>query len=151
MTSSSSMDVDIDNTIITELLPFQLEKFRKESEPYIVFIIKFGAEWCGPCQKIRETCENYFHKINKYHKNIICIDIDVDETIELFSLLKTKKMVKGLPTILAYYGGNKEHWFIPNDSVSGGDIEQVNNFFERCIKYSDDTFSLINSVNKINI
>ena len=97
MTSSSSMDLDIDNTIITELSPSQLEIFKRESDPHIVFIIKFGAEWCGPCQKIKQTCENYFYKINKHHKNIMCFDIDVDETIELFSLLKNRRAPVAAP------------------------------------------------------
>jgi len=146
---ASSSFVDMDDNIITELLPNQLEKLRKESQTYNIFIIKFGAEWCGPCNKIKETCENYFYTINKQHKNIICIDIDVDETIELFTFLKTKKMVKGLPTILAYYGGNTEHWFIPNDSVSGADIQKIDDFFERCIRYSNENYALLNAVNNI--
>lgn len=148
---ASSSFVDMDDNIITELLPNQLEKLRKESQTYNIFIIKFGAEWCGPCNKIKETCENYFYTINKHHKNIICIDIDVDETIELFTFLKTKKMVKGLPTILAYYGGNTEHWFIPNDSVSGADIQKIDDFFERCIRYSNENYELLNAVNNISL
>lgn len=144
---------DMDNTIITELVSSELITYRNNSQPYMIYIIKFGASWCGPCQKIKQVCENYFYKINQNHKNITCIDIDVDETIELYTVLKKRKMVNGLPTILSYYGGHKEsdHWFIPDDSISGGDIEKVKDFFERCIKHSVETYSLISNMSNTSI
>lgn len=141
---AQSSHMDIENTIITELLPEQLVRLREESDPQIVFIIKFGATWCGPCKKIKQECENYFYKINTTYKNIMCFDIDVDDSVELYMILKKRKMVNGLPTILAYYGGKTEHWYIPNDSVSGGDVPKVRAFFERCIKYSTDASTLTN-------
>ena len=96
-----------------------------------VLIVKFGASWCRPCKNIKETCETWFSKLPE---NIICADIDIDECLDLYMALKTKKMVKGVPSILAWFGGNeREHWYIPDDSVSGGDILPVNAFFERCV------------------
>jgi len=95
-----------------------------------VLIIKFGAEWCRPCKNIKETCETWFSKLPE---NIIGADIDIDECMDLYMALKTKKMVNGVPSLLAWFGDNpRDNWFIPDDSVSGGDIQQVNKFFERC-------------------
>jgi hypothetical protein len=38
-----------------------------------------------------------------------------------------------VPTILAFYGDvSRDQWYIPDDSVSGGNIQQVQQFFERC-------------------
>jgi len=96
-----------------------------------LLIIKFGADWCRPCKNIKSTCETWFTKMPE---NVICADIDIDECLDLYMALKTKKMVKGVPVLLAYYGDvTRDQWYIPDDSVSGGDIENVNKFFERCL------------------
>jgi len=141
---AKALDIDFDNMIITELLPENLIKLRENSDPSILYIIKFTAPWCGPCQKIKQVCEDYYHKINKDHKNITCFELDIDETMELYVTLKQKKMVNGIPVLLAYKGGRTEHWFIPNDSITGGNTIKVAEFFERCIKYSISASSLNN-------
>ena len=50
-------------------------------------------------------------------------------------LEKKLKMVNGIPAILAYHSGEKDFWYVPDDSVLGGDKPQVRNFFDRCINY----------------
>jgi len=96
-----------------------------------VFIIKFGAEWCGPCKVIEQQVK-YLMGQMPADKTINAI-IDVDESIEVYMFLKTKKMVSGIPAILCYKKGN--HTFIPDDSVVGGDPNGVNDFFKRCTSY----------------
>ena len=62
------------------------------------------------------------------------MELDIDDTVDLYFALKSKKMVNGIPALLAYYQENsreKEHWFIPSDSVTGADERQVNEFFSR--------------------
>jgi hypothetical protein len=61
---------------------------------------------------------------------VVCADIDVDECFDLYSFLKSKKMVNGIPAILAYYKNNLN--YIPSDSVLGANAEQVDLFFRRC-------------------
>ena len=96
-----------------------------------VLIIKFGAEWCGPCKKIE-------HLVNccmgQMPNTIQCVMVDVDESIEIYGFLKTKKMINGIPAILAYYAGNLN--YIPDDAVIGADEAQVKMFFERCLEQS---------------
>jgi thiol-disulfide isomerase/thioredoxin len=115
---------------LCELSKDQLINFQANASPTQVVIIKFGAEWCGPCQKIKNFCDECFRKLPK---SITCVDIDIDEHIELYVALKSKKMVNGVPALLAYYGGARDHWFIPNDSVLGGDVKLITDFFNRCI------------------
>jgi len=92
-------------------------------------ILKFGAVWCAPCQKIKPLCEEWFAKLPS---NIIIFDIDIDNSLELYMALKKFKMTNGVPTILAYHTRPKEdRWYIPDDSVSGGDLNGVDKFFAR--------------------
>lgn len=97
-----------------------------------IIIIKFTASWCPPCKGIKPIVDDYLKKLPKA---INYIEIDVDESIELYSFLKTKKMLNGIPAILAYCPGIKDTPYVPDDSVLGGNKNEVANFFERCINY----------------
>ena len=92
-----------------------------------VIIIKFGAEWCGPCKKIEEHVKIL---MNSMPSNVQSYIIDIDDSLEVYSFLKTKKMVKAIPSILAYYK-NEEITYIPDDIVIGADVVKINEFFER--------------------
>ena len=97
-----------------------------------MIIIKFTADWCAPCQGIKPIVDEYLEKLPQ---SINYIEIDVDESIELYSFLKTKKMLNGIPAILAFYPGTKDTVYIPDDSVLGGNKNEVAKFFQRCINY----------------
>lgn len=112
------------------IINFQNNDSTKSTD---IIIIKFGAEWCVPCQKIKDTVYDWFGQMPT---KIICADIDIDENLELYVTLKNKKMISGIPTILAYYGNTKDHWFIPDDSVSGTDAKEIAAFFSRCKEQS---------------
>lgn len=113
-----------------------IEKVKNNSELNKMLIIKFTATWCGPCRRIKDICKHYekiFNPVSIYY-----VEVDIDDNSELYSFLKSKRMINGVPSILAYYTNQKnEMWYIPNDSVSGGDVESVEKFFKRCISYSN--------------
>jgi len=94
-----------------------------------VFIIKLGAEWCGPCKRIEELVKSC---MDQAPENVQCAIIDVDEAFEVYGFLKTKRVVNGIPAILGYYKGNLN--YIPDDVVIGSDQKQVIAFFQRCYK-----------------
>ena len=121
----------MENKIINQLDVKQLQELQAKMTSQIL-IIKFGAEWCGPCKKI---APNYYDFIKTAPTNIIFADIDIDESIDLYITLKRNKMVSGIPVFFAYYGGVKrDKWFIPEDSIIGGDVKLVTEFFARCNK-----------------
>ena len=66
----------------------------------------------------------------EFPDKVICCDIDVDESFELYATLKQKKMVSGIPAILCWYKGNET--IIPDDSTIGADVEQIKLLFLRC-------------------
>jgi thiol-disulfide isomerase/thioredoxin len=97
-----------------------------ENNPGLV-VIKLGATWCGPCKTIKPVVDAFFASSPS---NVICCDIDVDQSTDLYSYLKSKKMVNGIPVMLCYKKGNKS--FIPDDSVTGSNPDGLDKFFKRC-------------------
>jgi thiol-disulfide isomerase/thioredoxin len=95
-----------------------------------VFIFKFSAEWCGPCKKIKKFVDKVSLVLPT---NIMYIfSVDVDECFDLYAYLKQKKMVSGIPVMLAYKTGNIT--YVPDASVSGTDETQLKYFFDTCLK-----------------
>jgi thioredoxin-like negative regulator of GroEL len=94
-----------------------------------LFIIKFGAEWCGPCKTINNDVKNVFEHMPS---NVQCATIDIDKCTDVYSFLRTKRVVNGVPVILCYVKRNTSH--IPDDIVVGADKKQIGEFFIRCDK-----------------
>lgn len=118
--------------IITDIKnPKALSDFLKVNPGLI--IIKLGAEWCAPCKRIEPLVNEWYKRMPN---NVYCCIVDVDTCFELYGLYKTKRVAKGIPTILAYYQGN-EH-YIPDDITVGSDEKETNAFFERCVDYLDN-------------
>ena len=109
----------------------QFEGNRKEfldllSENPGVFIFKFTAEWCKPCQIIKEDVQHYFQEITS--EKIKCFEVDVDENFDLYAFMKTKKMIKGIPMLMAFKKGNIEYY--PDNSISGTNLNEIKTFFD---------------------
>ena len=78
--------------------------FLKQNTGIMVF--KFGADWCKPCQTIKDDVEQYFANTPD---NVLCFDLDIDDSFDLYAFLKSKKMVTVIPSILAYVKGNESY------------------------------------------
>lgn len=96
-----------------------------------IILIKFGASWCNPCKKIGPFVKEM---VNKLPNTFTVYDLDVDDNFELYGFLKSKKMVTGIPTLLAYYRQNKT--FASNQCISGTDEKEYKQFFVNCISES---------------
>ena len=95
-----------------------------------IMIFKFTAVWCKPCQLIKEFVTQHIESITANTHDVVCYEIDVDECFDVFAYMKTKKMMKGIPTLMAYKQGTTS--FVPDDSISGIDKQDVSDFFTRC-------------------
>lgn len=100
-----------------------------KQNPGLVFI-KFGAEWCGPCKKIAPVIDHAFAQMPS---SVQCCELDVDDNLQVYGFLKTKKMINGIPVVLCYYKGNTN--YIPDDITVGSDVEKTNDFFKRCVEH----------------
>uniref|UniRef100_A0A6C0EUZ8 Thioredoxin domain-containing protein n=1 Tax=viral metagenome TaxID=1070528 RepID=A0A6C0EUZ8_9ZZZZ len=88
-------------------------------------IIKFGATWCKPCQTVAPILK----KLNEEYKNkkYNYLDLDVDKCSDLYSFLKQKKMVNGIPVVLFYKKCNydENHYYVPSGGVTGASNDIV--------------------------
>lgn len=92
-----------------------------------LIILKLGATWCGPCSKIKDVVHGFFATSPV---DVVCGDIDVDQSFDFYSFLKSKKMVNGIPVLLCYKKGNST--YIPDDIITGSDAGELHKFFTRC-------------------
>ena len=97
-----------------------------------MIIIKFTADWCAPCKSIKDYINNI---VKDLPSKIKFYEIDVDDSIELYAKFKNKKMVNGIPALLAFKDGIKDIWYIPDDSILGANKDEIRSFFDRVIKY----------------
>ena len=114
-----------------------LVEYLKKNE-YEHVILKFYADWCAPCKhigpKVKQLVQETSDRFQNDDKKFIFIEIDVDESFDLYAFLKSKKMVRGIPTMFLYsksvYENVEEnHLFIPQASVSGTNENQIRGFF----------------------
>jgi thiol-disulfide isomerase/thioredoxin len=96
-----------------------------------VIIIKFSATWCAPCKKIEPIVHNFF---STSPPNVICCDLDIDINFDLYSFFKFKKMVNGIPVMLCFTKDNLT--FVPSESCSGTNLNDLDTFFKACNKHS---------------
>lgn len=108
---------------------------RKELIPLLeknpgLIILKFGAEWCGPCKRIEEDVHEYF---NNMPNNVQCGIIDVDESFDIYAYLKKQKIISTIPAILCYIKGNNT--YVPDEILMSSDKKELENYMNKCLKY----------------
>ena len=94
-----------------------------------IIILKFGAEWCGPCKIVEPLINNWFFKMPA--EKVVCGLIDIDDNFEIYGYLKNKRVMKNIPTLLCYYKDNLH--YVPDDLTIGADKNEIDAFFERCL------------------
>ena len=95
--------------------------------------MKLGATWCGPCKQIENVVHGFFASSPP---QVVCADIDIDNSFDFYAFLKSKKMVNGIPVLLCYKMGNTT--FVPDDVVTGADPQALDSFFKRCGQHLND-------------
>jgi len=118
---------------------------RKENALSIgkVFILKFTAAWCKPCKRIQHLCLEWQQALGN---QVVFLEIDIDEEIDIYSFYKRKRIIRGVPAILAWVSKDASlgHW--PEDSVCSADATEVLAFFGRIHKHISDSGRNDNSI-----
>lgn len=95
-----------------------------------IFIVKFSADWCKPCKKIKPVVDAVFASTPS---DVVCADIDISEdgNKDIYSFLKNRRMINGVPTLFMYKKGNND-LLVPDESISGANASSLHTFFTRC-------------------
>jgi thiol-disulfide isomerase/thioredoxin len=97
-------------------------------------IFKFGAGWCGPCKMVMPQCEHWMRQLPRDRFSFI--PVDIDDSFEVYAMLRSKKIVQSVPTLLCYKKGNVNP-ITPDFVVIGANVAQVNHFFQQSITGMD--------------
>ena len=95
-------------------------------------IVKFTADWCGPCKTIKNDVDKMF---NKLPSCVQACNLDVDDNFDLYANMKRLKQLSGIPTIMYFNKGNTT--YIPDLTVEGTDMDKIKNLFALAIKNCD--------------
>lgn len=125
------MSTTLNENIITEMSKQDFGQALMENRGAL--IIKFGAEWCGPCKKIDPLVYSWMNRLPETIQGAV-IDIDDETSFDLYAFLKSKKQVNGVPVILCYKKGNMT--YVPDNVIVGADEDQINRFFTACMAYA---------------
>jgi len=92
-----------------------------------IVIIKFSATWCSPCKRAAPHINAAIANLPNTYKVYF---LDIDESLEIYAYFKTKRMVSGIPSMIAWRKGNTTP--IPDNMVSSSDTKQIDAFFQKC-------------------
>lgn len=106
-----------ENNIILLKTRGEFEEYIKKNKYCIVYI---SAKWCGPCKRIKPLVNKCFSKLT----DVKMILVDADESIDLYSKLKVKKM----PTFYTFINGEMQ------DAQIGSDELGISNLFLKIAK-----------------
>ena len=94
-------------------------------------IIRFTAEWCGPCKQIAPLVAQY---VPMLAPNVWYVDVNIDQSHDIYSLLKSKRVIGGVPTIFCYSfprpDCTRHTVHLPTRSVVGADPARTRAFFD---------------------
>ena len=89
-----------------------------------VLLVFVTGSNCVPCERAKPLVHS---KMETCTYRMISLDRDRDA--DIYSALRTKKQIKGVPTLLAYQAGN--YTLIADLSVSGANPSAIEEFFEQ--------------------
>ena len=90
-----------------------------------VRLIKFGATWCKPCDRVVPLVHDLCKTL---HPDIHFLSVDIDEDSEAFMILKSKRIVSGIPAIVLYPAG-VTNLYNPSFVVCGSDMDGIRSIF----------------------
>jgi thiol-disulfide isomerase/thioredoxin len=133
--SEKETEPETENIVLNHLkIRDDLKIFLKNTNVETTFI-KFGASWCKPCNTIAPIIKSLNEQVKKANITINYFDLDVDKCSDLYSFMKQKKMIRGIPVIMCYKKSqyNDESFYAPYDSITGAFAPDVVNFYKRNI------------------
>ena len=108
-----------------------------------MLLLKFSATWCKPCRTIAPVCQKVFSSMSD---KVYILEIDVDDSLELYSRFKRARMLKGVPALFVWYTPPEEGNppLASDDSCTSAKLQEVSDFLERVrVKSEEHTAPVI--------
>ena len=83
-------------------------------------IIKFGSVNCAPRKKIKVMAEQQMEHLEKHYDRLKCINISIDESMQLYGELKRRRIVNGVPVIVVYDGNQLQRTMVSTFKYGNG-------------------------------
>lgn len=93
----------------------------QQTEPVVV---KFYADWCRPCQQIKQ----FVRGLVVDSQRIILVEVNVDTHRDIASAYR----IRGIPAFMSFRDGQPEH------TMSGNNISDLNHFFAKVMGNKKD-------------
>lgn len=99
-------------------------------KPNVSILIFLNASWCNPCKSIKPFIYERLSVLKNYPQ-ILIFDIDIDnpENTDLYSFLKSKKQLIGVPTLLYFKDSIYSEMCVSGDNKKG-----VHDLFRKLIE-----------------
>lgn len=106
-----------------------LKKYLSETS-YSTTILKFTASWCGPCKTIAPAIKAL--REHYKDKNFEYIEVDVDQSADLYAFFKKQKMLNGIPTIMSFKKSeyNLHTYWVPYKAFTGASPQDIATLFK---------------------
>ena len=113
------------NNIFENIDKQQFEQAVKSLKNNEVILMKFTAEWCGPCKTIKPLCDSI---VSKFTDNMYYIENDINEALDLYVFFKKQKIANdsSIIYIMEMKIEKMIQWYLPDYSVSGIDKNALN-------------------------
>lgn len=99
-----------------------------------LLVVKIGASWCAPCKNIKDVAnKQMMDMVNTWGNSVNIIEIDIDDSFEVYATLKTKRIVNGIPAILCWFKENVE--IRPSEFINDSNTDGVVLLFDKCKAY----------------
>ena len=107
-----------------------LRNYLSETK-YDTTIIKLTASWCGPCKKIAPHVAT-LNKLYSQKYDFEYIEIDIDESLDLYAFFKKMKMANGVPTFLTFKKAmfSPDTYYVPYKCITGADPRGLDQFYK---------------------
>ncbi len=93
-------------------------------------IVKFTAEWCGPCKSIEKLFDKRVNDLSqKKGFPVITVILDVDDNFDVYADFKRRRVTPGIPAILLYKRGCTGV-ATPDYICVGADANNIATFFD---------------------
>lgn len=100
-----------------------LDMIKNKTKPLFV---KFTADWCGPCKKIKPMVDEFLS--TDILTKLQYLEIDIDESIDVYAFMKSRKMLNSIPTMLYYDMMTTD--YAPSLAISDSNLNKVGNFLD---------------------